>query len=316
MRFWAAGWRAPLLVFCVCLAADLCLAQDLTPRAYLVTPIHSNAVILADTFNHGSIVFDPTLPITDASGSIHIPYLSLYHSFSFLGRSANFAATLPYAVGNFQGNVSGTPTSVYRSGLMDSFYRLSVNLKGGPAMTFEEFSKWKQKTIVGASIRMLVPSGQYDPTKLVTPGANRWAFKPEIGVSRRWGNWVLDGYGGVWFHTTNSEFFSRNQTYPGVNTLSQGPVGVVETHVSYAWKPRLWASFDANYWYGGIRSLNGVENSNTLQANSRVGATASVPLNKHQSLKFSYSYGAVVRVGGNYHSVAAGWQYSWIGRPN
>jgi hypothetical protein len=81
-------------------------------------------------------------------------------------------------------------------------------------------------------------------------------------------------------------------------------------------KPRLWISLDGNYWYGGRTSLNGVETAGSLQANSRFGATTSVPISKHQSLKFNYSYGAVTRVGGDYHNLSAAWQYSWLGRPN
>jgi hypothetical protein len=73
---------------------------------------------------------------------------------------------------------------------------------------------------------------------------------------------------------------------------------------------------DWNYWYGGRRSLNGVASPSSLQANSRIGGTASVPIGKHQSLKFSYSYGAIVRVGGNYHNVSVAWQYAWFGSPN
>jgi hypothetical protein len=61
--------------------------------------------------------------------------------------------------------------------------------------------------------------------------------------------------------------------------------------------------------------LNGEVTPDSLQANSRIGATASVPLNKRQSLKFSYSYGDIVRGGGNYHAVAIAWQYGWFGRP-
>ena len=37
---------------------------------------------------------------------------------------------------------------------------------------------------------------------LINYGTNRWAFKPEVGVSRRWGHWTLDTYGAVWFFTT------------------------------------------------------------------------------------------------------------------
>lgn len=316
MRFSKAKSHVFRLILYGCLSTGVCHAQDLTPRAYVITPIHTNAVILTYSFKDGSILFDPTLPITNATGKLNIPIFSYYHTLSFFGRSANLAVYIPYAVGNFQGNVNGMPQAVYRSGLMDTFLRFSVNLIGGPAMTPKEFSAWRQKTILGASIRIDAPTGQYDPTKLINPGTNRWAFKPELGFSRRWRNWIFDAYTGVWFYTTNEEFFSHNAVSPGVNTLSQAPVGSLETHVSYDFKWRLWASFDWNYWYGGNRSLNGVETPGSLQANSRIGGTASVPISKHQSLKFSYNYGDIVRIGGNYHSVAVAWQYAWQGRPN
>jgi hypothetical protein len=121
----------------VFVSANVCRAQDLTPRAYVITPIHTNAMILTYSFRSGSVVFDPTLPITDAAGKLSVPVFSVYHTFNFFGRSANLAFNLPYAVGNFQGNVNGTQQNVYRSGMMDLAFRFSVNLKGGPAMTAE-----------------------------------------------------------------------------------------------------------------------------------------------------------------------------------
>jgi len=127
---------------------------------------------------------------------------------------------------------------------------------------------------------------------------------------------VLDGYGGVWFFTTNPEFFSHNAFVPGTQAQSQAPIGSFEGHLSYDIKPRLWVSLDGNFWYGGRVSLNGVEQPDTLRVGSRIGVTASIPLNKHQSLKVSYSDGAYVRYGGNFKNVSVGWQYSWLGRPN
>jgi hypothetical protein len=306
-----------LIVFLtVCFLVPNSKAQDLTPRAYIITPIHSNAVVLSYSFETGGILINPTLPISNAKGTLHIPIVSLVHSFNFFGRSANISAALPYAIGHFTAELNGVPAAVYRSGLYDSAFRLSVNLKGGPAMDLRQFLGWKQKTIIGASVIVTAPTGQYDPTLLVNLGTNRWAIKPEIGLSRRWDNWVADFYGGVWLFTQNPEFFSHNQQFPGTNTQSQRPLGAIEAHLSYDLKPRLWISLDGNYWYGGKIYRNATESPGTLESNSRIGVTASVPLQKHQSLKFSYSYGAIVRVGGNYNNISAGWQYSWFGRPN
>jgi Putative MetA-pathway of phenol degradation len=290
-------------------------AQDLTPRAYVITPLHSNAVTVSGSFYDGDINFNGALPVSDAKGTYSVPIFSYYHSFDFFGRSANVVASLPYAIGNFNGTVAGAGTNIYRSGLVDSVFRLSVNLKGGPAMSPKDFMKWKQKVLLGVSLKVLAPTGQYDPTKLINWGTNRWSFKPEFGYSQRWKNLQLDGYAGVWFFTTNTDFWSRNIYYEGTRSQSQDPIGSIEAHLSYQVKPRAWASLDGNYWFGGKTSINGVQNPVTQQANSRIGGTVSLPISRHQSLKFSYSNGTYIRFGGNYQNVTVAWQYSWLGNP-
>jgi len=298
------------------LSAVFASAQDLAPRAYVITPIHSNAVVVTYSYFDGDLIFDNSTPITGATARISVPIFSVYHSFNLVGRTASFTASLPYGVGNVRGTVMDTETKAYRSGLFDTTFRFSMNLMGGAAMDVQDFRKWRQKTIIGASLRLVTPTGQYDPTKLINYGANRWGFKPEVGVSRRWGHWVLDGYAAVWFFTTNHEFFSHNRFSPGTNVQKQQSMGAFEGHLSYDVRPRLWASFDGNFWVGGRTTLNGVENPNSLQKNSRIGGTLSTPVSKHQSLKFSYNRGAYIRYGGNFNNLAVGWQYSWFGRPN
>jgi hypothetical protein len=299
----------------VLLLASVLRAQDLAPRAYVITPLHSNAVLLTYSFYDGSIDFNGALPVGDAKGKYSVPIFSYYHSFGLFGRSANIVAALPYGIGNFQGTLAGTEQQQYRSGLADSVYRFSINLKGGPAMPPQEFVKWHQKVLLGAGLKVIAPTGQYDPTKLINWGANRWSFKPELGYSQRWGNWVLDGYGGAWFFTTNHDYWSHNNIYPGTRSLSQKPIGALEGHLSYDFKPGYWVSLDGNFWVGGITSVAGVENSLTKQENSRLGCTGAIRVAKHQSLKVGYSNGTYIRYGGNYQNVSVAWQYSWLGRP-
>jgi hypothetical protein len=306
-RFGLAG----VLVLCPLLVLR---AQDLAPRAYVITPIHSNAVILTWSLYNGSMDFNG-LPIS-ATGTYSVPIFSYYHTFSLFGRSANIVAAVPYAIGDFQGTAFGAEQHLYRSGLVDSDYRLSVNLKGGPAMPPREFVKWNQKVLLGVSLKVIAPTGQYDPTKLINWGSNRWSFKPELGYSQRWGKWVVDGYAGVWFFTTNHDFFSRNAFFPGTRSQSQNPMAAFESHLSYDFKPRLWVSLDGNFWVGGATSLDGAENALSKQENSRLGGTAAIPIGKHQSFKFSYSDGTYIRFGGNYQNLSVAWQYSWLGRPD
>ena len=298
-------------------SSQLLSAQDLAPRAYVITPLHANVITLTWAYYDGNINYNGALPISGATGTYGVPIFSYYHSFGFFGRSANIVASLPYGVGNFQGTAFGAEQHLYRSGLLDSVFRISVNLKGGPAMPPQKFIKWKQKVLLGASLKVMAPTGQYDPTKLINWGTNRWSFKPEFGYSQRWsGKWVLDGYVGVWFFTTNSDFWSRNMYFAGTRSQSQSPIGALEGHLSYDFKPRLWASLDGNFWFGGKTAVNGVQNPLSQEANSRIGGTVAIPITKHQSLKFSYSTGTYIRFGGNYQNVSAAWQYSWLGKPN
>jgi hypothetical protein len=286
-------------------------AQDLAPRAYLITPLHSNAVTITWSFFDGGVNFNGTVPIANATGTYYVPILNYYHSLNFFGRSANVVAALPYGVGNFKGDVSGQTQTIYRSGLLDSTFRFSVNLFGGRAMQPKEFPNWTAKRLLGVSLKLVAPTGQYSPTKLVNWGSNRWAFKPEIGYSERWGHWVLDAYAGVWFYTRNPMSFAG----PVVASQTEEPVVALESHLSYDFKPRLWMSLDGNFWAGGITSLSGIRNLQTKQTGSRIGATASIPISKHQSIKASYSDGTYIRFGGNYQNVSVGWQYSWVGQP-
>ncbi len=301
----------PTLYVVLLLAPALLPAQELAPRVYLVTPRGSNAITLSWSVFNGGLNLPGELPLTDATGTFNVAVITYYRSFSFFGRSANVAAGLPYGIGNFQGTLeAGTVQEAYRSGLLDTGIRFAVNLKGGPAMSLPQFAKWKQKLLLGASLRVVPPTGQYAPGRLINWGINRWAFKPEFGYSQRWGKWILDGYAGAWFFTTNQQAFSMSA--PKTQTLS--PVASFEGHLSYDAKQRLWFSLDGNFWTGGTASVEGVPNPDTKQTSARIGGTASIPLNRRQSIKVSYSHGAYIRFGGDYQNVTVAWQYAWVGR--
>lgn len=227
------------------MALPLC-GQDLSPRAYVITPVGFNAVTLTWSYFNGGVNLNGAVPITEATGIYNISSFTYYHCFSFFGRSANIAASLPYAVGNFQGKLQQEQRSVYRSGLVDFGARFSVNLVGGPAMPAEKFAKWKQKVLLGVSLKIIAPTGQYDPAKLVNWGINRWAFKPELGYSEQWGNWLVDAYAGAWFYTTNPASYA----VPLPRPQSEQPIGALEGHLSRNFKYGTWASFGRQFLVG------------------------------------------------------------------
>ena len=146
------------------------------------------------------------------------------------------------------------------------------------------------------------------PDKLINIGTNRWAFKPEVGFSYPAGHWQFDGYAGVWLFADNTDFY-------GGHRKSQDPIVSYQAHVSYTIKPGLWAAVDATHYSGGTSSVDGVANS-SRQNNLRLGVTVSAPVPwvRGLSAKFTYSDGAVVRVGSDFRSVGLAFQYAWYAR--
>jgi hypothetical protein len=210
----------------------------------------------------------------------------------------------PYAWGDASGEVGETRGSISRSGFADSTFQINVNLLGGPALSPAEFSKRVPETTVGASLLVTMPTGQYDPNKLINVGTNRWAFRPQIGVLQPLGAWFLECFGSVWLFADNSNYLSGSR-------LSQAPIASLQLHASYTFKPRLWLAVDATGYRGGQTTVDGVDKAN-LQANSRIGMTLSLPLGRSQSVKLAYSDGATTRIGASFRTVSVAWQYSWF----
>ena len=298
--------RCGLGIAFLTLAATVAGAQDLEPRAYSASPVGTNFLAGILTRSEGDVVTDPTLPVTNADAQINGFALGYGRTFPLFGRQALVLAALPYAWGHASGDVSGERRRADRSGLADFKGKLSVNLYGNPARFPEEFARTASRTILlGASFTVSAPTGQYDPTRLVNLGTNRWAFKPEVGVSVPVGRFYFDLYTGVIFFTTNPAF------YPGPNRRSQDPLATVQFHASYTFRPGLWLAADATWYGGGAAHVNDGPATGRTD-NTRVGGTLSVPLGRRQSFKLAYSKGATVRAGQDFRTFTAAWQILWF----
>src|SRR5580704_14818144 len=87
-------------------AWGLAVGQDLAPRAYVITPLHSNVVDLEYSYFDGNVLFNGAAPISGATAKINLFVISYYHSLNFFGRSANVSVSLPYGEGNYHGTVN------------------------------------------------------------------------------------------------------------------------------------------------------------------------------------------------------------------
>ena len=284
-------------------------AQDLAPRAYANVPVNGTFLVVGLGVSHGGVVSDPTLPVTDVSATVETPSIGVARSFSLFGRTAQAFGALPYSWADVSGKVLEEARSISRSGLSDMQFRMSVLVRGAPAVSLLEFAKAPRRTILGASVTVLAPTGEFFPNKLINLGTNRWSFKPEFALSQPFRErWLLDAYGGVWFFTANNSF------YPGAAIKTQEPIGTFQWHVSYNFTRQLWAAIDATYYFGGRTTIQGVE-GNDLLSNSRAGGTLVVPVGKRHSVKLAVSRGAIIRYGANFTTYSFGWQTGWVPRP-
>jgi len=280
-------------------------AQELEPRAYTNTPVGLNFLIAAYAYSSGGVATDPALPIKNADLHIHSTFLAYARSLNVWGTSGKVDVVLPYAWLSGSAEVVGQPREREVSGLADPRLRFSVNLYGAPALSVEEFTSYKQDLIVGASLQVGIPLGQYDSEKLVNLGTNRWSVKPELGISKAWGRLTIEASGGITFYTTNDDFF-------GGKSRSQEPIYSLQGHLSYNFSRGMWVGLDGTYYTGGRTTTDGVKDNN-FQGNTRVGVTFALPVNRYNSIKLYASTGVSTRTGGNFDTLGIAWQYRWGG---
>jgi len=299
--------RIVLAAVAASLAGSLASAQDMEPKAYSASPVGANFFVGSYTASTGAVVFDPTLPVSDVHANVNAFVVGLGHTFDCFGDLALVSIALPYATADLTGKVAEQAAAVSRSGLADARMKFSVNLVGNPAMAARDFFRTPRRTVVGASLSVQAPTGQYYDTKLVNIGNNRLAFKPEVGVSVPIRKLDLDAYVGLWLFTANDDF------YPAGLTRTQDPVTSVQAHVSYTFKPRWWVALDSTWYSGGASQVADGDPSSGVN-NSRLGVTLSLPAGGRNSIKVAYASGITVRTGTNFTTVAVAWQTLWMTR--
>jgi hypothetical protein len=141
---------------------------------------------------------------------------------------------------------------------------------------------------MGASVSISAPFGEYDSSKLINLGTNRWACKPELGLSQPVGQWIFELYAGAWLFETNNDFF-------GGQVRKQDPLAAFQAHVVYNFSRSVWAAGDFTYYN-----------------NTRGGLALSVAYRPNQSLKLAWAQGVSTRVGSSFQTVGVGWQLLWF----
>ena len=167
-------------------------AQSLEPRAYSNAPVGLNFVLAGYQNSSGALLFDPSLPITDADANVDLGLLGYVRTLDVKGNQAKVGLILPFALLSASGIVDGDFRTRDTRGLGDPTFYFAYNFYGAPALSIEEFRNFQPGTVSGFTIKLTAPLGEYEPDKIINIGTNRWSFEPGIGISKPVGNWTLE----------------------------------------------------------------------------------------------------------------------------
>jgi len=294
MRLW-------FVIAISCFWAFSAKAQELEPRSYTNVPIGETFLVLGAARSDGDLSPTPSSPLQEAELTIDVGVVGLAHTFALAGKSAKIDAVFGRTCYEGSGIFQGEFVEGRRCEYADPRARLTWNFYGAPAMPLEDFVKWEPGVVIGASMQVTAPYGTYNNENLINAGSNRWILRPGIGLSFRTGRWHYDFSASAKIFETNDEFF-------GENKQEQDPLYSLQFHLIRYFNKGRWLSLNGNFYSGGRSSINGVE-SDDRQENSRWGATFSMPLTQHHSVKLYASTGVVTRIGSDFNSYGIAWQY-------
>ena len=285
MAFARRTWLAAFVV----LVAAAAQAQDIEPRNYSNAPVGVNFLVAGVIHTRGGLEFDPSLPAENEDLKVTSGVVAFARTFGLGGHSGKWDVVVPY--GSLSGSVDFGGAHLTRevSGFADPRLRVAINLVGSPALELADFRGFRQDLIVGVSLQVAAPWGQYDASRLVNLGTHRWSFKPELAVSKANGPWTLELAAAGTFYTVNHDFF-------GGQARSQRPIFSTQAHVNYSFVSGSWISLSASYFAGGRTTVDGVL-ANDLQQNWRFGATWAIPVDRSNSVKVYASSGVAARTG-------------------
>jgi len=293
---------AVLVALCVAIPKQV-RGQDVQPRVYAPAPVGTNGISVAYAYTTGALLYDKTLPVENVTGDIHSIVAAYSRALNVFGMSARADAAVPFVDGDWEGELSGTDQTTSRTGFGDPVLRFALFFFGAPALNKDEFSEFEPKTILGATLRVRMPLGEYVADELINLGSNRWVFSPQLGVSHAAGKFLLEAYASAWLFTDNTEFF-------GTSTLSQDPLWAFQVHLGYLFRRGLWFAVSSRQSKGGRVSVDEGDELSP-ESNNRLGATLAVPFAHKYSLKFAATTALTTTVGNDYDTFLVAWQMAW-----
>lgn len=217
------------------------------PRTFFPAPIGTNAInIQYEHLNAGIYNLGPIESFNLETNSVMISYT---HYFDFFGKTASVVASIPYV--KLKGNLKlpGGDIPIFEEqGITDPYFQFYTPLIGGDALDIQSFVRKEPGFIAGIYVAMRPPLGEYDESKSVNPGSNRWEWRMGFPIQ-----YIV----GLPTNQTSFEFvptvyfFGDNDEVSGGGTSGQEPLFQFEAHLTHDLNQMFWGSLNVMYAFGG-----------------------------------------------------------------
>jgi len=298
------SFKRTLLFFGLLSIPAILAGQSLEPRLYSNIPKDMNFLVVGYTNSRGALAENANLGIENPKLNVNGAFLAYARGLDIYGKSGKIDFVIPFACIDGTGKVSGEDVKRNVCGLADVKARISYNFFGAPSLDIKNFASYRQDLVIGTSLQVTIPTGQYDASKLVNISAHRWAIKPGIGISKSIQNFLLE-------FSADAEFYSQNSEFYGDVKRQQEAVYSTQAHLIYNFNRGVWLGLDTNYYFGGENINNDIKANDELH-NSRMGVTFSFPVNRQNSVKIFSHTGISTRTGTDYTMYGFAWQYSFF----
>jgi len=257
-------------------------------RFYLKSLSDGNAVpVIFNSISGNTNPFDPAHTVTPGAQFDASMALAGYaHTFELFDRAAMAAVILE--MGRISGDVTVAGRSVNQSasGFGDPMLEFTINLIGPPAQkNIPDVLRYQPGFSLDLLVDLGLPIGEYDSSRLLNLGQNRWYGRVGMPVIWQLGDWVpgrrttLELLPAVWLFGDNTDYF-------GGQTLKTDPLFQLDAHLTRDFTQNIWGSLDAAWYYGGQASVNGVAGEKLN--NVALGLTLGYTINDNINLTLGY----------------------------
>jgi hypothetical protein len=269
-----------------CFAATEAMAQ-VPGRFYLKSLDGANGIpVIVNSMSGNTNPFDMSHNVTaGASFDATMAMVGYAHTFALFDRSAMAAVILP--MGRISGDVvvGGKTVNQQTSGFGDPMLEFDINLIGPRSQkNIPDAMRYEPGFSLDLLADLALPIGEYDNTKQLNIGQNRWYGRIGMPVTVQLGPWIpgqrttLEFLPAVWL-------FGDNTDYVGT-TMKTDPMYQLDAHLTRDFTEHAWGSLDASWYSGGQATINGVKGSKLN--NLGVGLTLGYTVNDNLNLTVGY----------------------------